>query len=51
MAKFDIGALLNLLKQTPKTNPPSGAISQIPSKKDLERASIRDLDLFEKNKR
>ena len=50
MAKFDIGALLNLLRQTPKTNPPSGAISQIPSKKDLERASIRDLDLFEKIK-
>ena len=50
MVKLTPGALLNLLKQTPKTNPPSGAISQIPSKKDLERASIRDLDLFEKIK-
>ena len=50
MVKLTPGALLNLLKQTPKTNPPSGAISQIPSKKDLERASIRDLALFEKIK-
>ena len=50
MVKLTPGALLNLLRQTPKTNPPSGAISQIPSKKDLERASIRDLDLFEKIK-
>ena len=43
MAKFDIGALLNLLKQTPKTNPPSGAI---PTKQNLERAALRDKDLF-----
>ena len=50
MVKLTPGALLNLLKQTPKTNPPSGAISQIPSKQELERAALRDLELFKMNK-
>ena len=50
MVKLTPGALLDLLKQTPKTTPPSGTISKIPNKKDLERAAMRDLELFEKMK-
>ncbi len=50
MVKITPGALLDLLKQTPKTNPPSGAISQIPNKQELERAALRDLELFKMNK-
>ena len=43
MVKLTPGALLNLFKQTPKTNPPSGTI---PNKQELERAALRDADLF-----
>ena len=50
MVKLTPGALLNLFKQTPKTNPPSGTISKIPNKQELERAAMRDLELFEKMK-
>ena len=45
-----LNLLKGLLKQTPKTNPPSGAISQIPNKQELERAALRDLELFKMNK-
>ena len=40
-----LNLLKGLLKQTPKTTPPSGALN-IPNKKDLERAALRDKDLF-----
>tara|TARA_A100000172_G_scaffold55150_1_gene35312 strand:- start:1759 stop:2874 length:1116 start_codon:yes stop_codon:yes gene_type:complete len=43
MVKLTPGALLNLFKQTPKTNPPSGTI---PTKQNLERAALRNADLF-----
>ena len=52
MAKFDIGALLDLLKQTPKTNPPSGALN-LPEKAKIRAEGLddirnvqRDADLF-----
>ena len=52
MVKLTLGALLNLLKQTPKTNPPSGALN-IPKKAKIRAEGlgeyadvIRDADLF-----
>ena len=52
MVKLTPGALLNLLKQTPKTNPPSGALN-IPEKAKIRAEGLddirnvqRDADLF-----
>ena len=50
MVKLTLGALLNLLKQTPKTNPPSGALPDLPKRIrtifEGKGGDMRDAELF-----
>ena len=50
MVKLTLGALLNLLKQTPKTNPPSGALPDLPKRITTmfegKGGEMRDAELF-----
>ena len=50
MVRLTLGALLNLLKQTPKTNPPSGALPDLPKRIrtifEGKGGEMRDAELF-----